>query len=100
MLFRFPARSALLLCSLLATAAVRAEPADAMEMAERYADAEHCMERIIGKRWEMRYGVELARNQWGALEPTGRSMDSAPQAIRMADMSCRRELSIERQPRP
>jgi hypothetical protein len=73
---------------------------DASEMNERYLDMQRCMERTMGKNWQQRYEVELARNRWGATEPTGPSIDSAPEVVRMTDMRCRREVNIETEPRP
>ena len=83
--------------ALLVPHAFAAQEAD--DMAERYQDAQRCMERAIGKQWREKYGIELARNRWVAVEPTEHSMDTAPQAVRMADMRCRRELSLAGEPR-
>ncbi|MCY1220986.1 hypothetical protein D3C86_1138440 [compost metagenome] len=69
-------------------------------MAERYLDVQSCIERVIGRQWSQKYGIELARNQWGVIEATGRSIDTAPQVVRMTDLRCRRELSLTGEPRP
>ncbi|WP_041946007.1 hypothetical protein [Variovorax paradoxus] len=69
-------------------------------MAERYLDVQRCIERTIGKQWPQKYGIVLARNQWGAIEATERSIDAAPQAVRMTDLRCRRQLSLTGEPRP
>lgn len=79
---------------------VSAETTDATKMAERYFDVQRCIERTIGKQWPEKYGIDLALNQWGAIEPTGRSIDTAPQAVRMTDLRCRRQLSLTGEPRP
>ncbi len=77
-----------------------AEEMDAEKMAERYLDVQRCIERTIGRQWSQKYGIDLARNQWGAVEATGRSIDTAPQVVRMTDLRCRRELSLTGEPRP
>lgn len=77
-----------------------AASSDSSDMSERYLDMKRCMERTMGKGWQQRYEVELARNRWGATEPTGPSIDSAPEVVRMTDMRCRREVNIETEPRP
>lgn len=84
--------------ALLVSHAFAAREAD--DMTERYEDAQRCMERAIGKQWQEKYDIELARNRWGAVEPTGHSIDTAPQAVRMTDMRCRRELNLAGEPRP
>ena len=89
----------------LAAAAFSASPVSAQTtatttMAERYLDVQHCIERTIGKQWPQKYGVDLVLNQWGAVEATGRSIDTAPQVVRMTDLRCRRELSLTGEPRP
>jgi hypothetical protein len=58
------------------------------------------MERAIGKQWHERYRVDLARNRWGAIEPTGESIDAAPQVVRLTDFQCRREHNLAGEPRP
>ena len=73
---------------------------DATEMAQRYVDVQRCMERAIGKQWRERYRVDLARNRWGAIEPTGESIDAAPQVVRLTDLQCRREHNLAGEPRP
>lgn len=70
------------------------------DIAERYADVQHCIERTLGKHWEDRYRIELTVNRWGAVEATGASIESAPSAVRMTDLRCRRELALAGRPRP
>ena len=84
--------------ALLASPAFATASAD--DMSERYEDAQRCMERAIGKQWHEKYGIELARNRWGAVEPTAHAIDTAPQVVRLTDMRCRRELSLAGEPRP
>lgn len=86
----------LALLSSLAVAAINTTS----EMAIRYVDVQHCMEHALGKRWQDRYAIELAVNRWGAAEPTRTAIDSAPEAVRMTDLRCRRELDVAGQPRP
>lgn len=73
---------------------------DAADMSDRYLDVQLCMERAIGRHWEERYGVELARNRWGAVEPSALAIDSAPQIVRMTDLRCRRQRNLAGEPRP
>lgn len=77
-----------------------AESMEATRMAERYLDIQHCMERTLGKQWPEKYGIELARNRWGVIEATERSINTAPQAVRMTDLRCRRQISLTGEPRP
>jgi len=70
------------------------------DLALRYRDLLSCIERTIGKGWQDRYDVEFLPNRWGALEPSAHDMEGAPQAVRITDLRCRRELSIVGQPRP
>jgi len=70
------------------------------EMTARYGDVQNCMEHTLGKQWEQRYGIKLTVNRWGAVEATGSSIDSAPEAVRLTDLRCRRQLSLAGQPRP
>ncbi|VTU35756.1 hypothetical protein [Variovorax sp. PBL-E5] len=86
--------------ALLLPLSTLAASSDAADMSGRYIDMQRCMERTMGKNWQQRYEVELARNRWGATEPTGPSIDSAPLVVRMTDMRCRREVNIETEPRP
>jgi hypothetical protein len=97
-LHRFIALASLAL--LLPLSALAASNEDSTDMSGRYLDMQRCMERTMGKNWQQRYEVELARNRWGATEPTGPSIDSAPEVVRMTDMRCRREVNIESEPRP
>lgn len=80
--------------------AATAVPEDAAEMTDRYLDVQLCMERAIGEQWQERYGVELALNRWGAVEPTGLSIDAAPQIVRLTDLRCRRQRNLAGEPRP
>lgn len=91
---------ALFACIVLLPHCAVASAEDSTAMADKYLDVQLCMERTIGKKWQQRYGVELARNRWGAVEPTGDSMDTAPQIVRLTDLRCRRERDLEGQPRP
>ena len=70
------------------------------EMIERYQGVSTCMDQALGKRWEQRFGVSMAVNRWGAVEAVGTSIDSAPEAVRMTDLRCRRETDVAGQPRP
>lgn len=97
------ARPAALICLALlplCASSATAVPEEAAEMTNRYLDVQLCMERTIGKQWQDRYGVELARNRWGAVEPTGPSIDAAPQIVRLTDLRCRRQLNLAGEPRP
>lgn len=99
MFARLPALRFLALLPLCASAAAAAT-GDAAEMTDRYLDVQLCMERTIGKQWHERYGVELAINRWGAVEPTALSIDTAPQIVRLTDLRCRRQRDLAGQPRP
>lgn len=70
------------------------------DFALRYHDLLSCIERTIGKGWQTRYDIEFLTNRWGALEPSAHDLDAAPQAIRITELRCRRELSLVGQPRP
>lgn len=70
------------------------------DMVDRYADMTRCMDRAMGSGWPGRYDIEMIRNRWGSLEVSARDIAEAPLAIRLADLRCRRELSLDRQPRP
>ncbi|RYF46253.1 MAG: hypothetical protein EOO27_39775 [Comamonadaceae bacterium] len=59
-----------------------------------------CIDRAVGHDWTTKYDIELAQNRWGAVEPRADDMAHAPQVIQMIDMRCRREVSLDRQPRP
>lgn len=69
-------------------------------MAARYGDVQQCMEHALGKKWQKTYQIESTVNRWGVVEATGASIDSAPQAVRITDLRCRRELNVAGQPRP
>lgn len=69
------------------------------EMAQRHRDVRRCMEQSLGKRWEQRFGIDMAVNRWGEVEAVGTSIDSAPQAVRLIDLRCRRETDLAGQPR-
>ena len=86
-----------LLC--LYSSAVSAAP-DPNDTADRYLDVQRCMERTIGKQWQEKYGIEVVRNQWGAVEVSADSIDTAPQIIRVTDLRCRRLSNLAGQPRP
>lgn len=73
---------------------------DRGEMAARYRHLLRCMDQTMGKDWLLRYGIELLPNRWGALEASAHAIDEAPQAIRMVDLRCRRELNLDGQQRP
>lgn len=93
---RLAAALALAALPLFSTAATSESDA----LAERHADAQRCMRRTMGEHWAERYGVKLARNQWGVEEATAESVDSAPQVIRITYLRCRRETGIDGAPRP
>lgn len=99
MFARLTALTCLALLPLCASAATALRE-DAAEMTDRYLDVQLCMERTIGKQWQDRYWVELARNRWGAVEPTALSIDAAPQIVRLTDLRCRRQLNLAGEPRP
>jgi len=74
--------------------------ADAAEMPDRYRDVQRCMKQSMGDHWQERYGIESVKNRWGVREATQRAIDTAPAVIRINDFRCRRELSLEGEPRP
>ena len=84
----------------LAAPSFSAAASASQDLALRYHDLLSCIERTIGKGWESRYDVEILPNRWGALEPSAHDLDAAPQAIRITELRCRRELSLVGQPRP
>ena len=86
--------------SLMGPAAAHAATGDVAELNVRYHDVQSCMERTLGKQWEERYGIELALNRWGAVEATGASINTAPQAVRVTDLRCRRQRNLAGEPRP
>ncbi len=89
MVFRF----SLPLCCALFTGFVFAAPVDS-NLADRYLDLSLCMERTMGKGWQHRYDIHMLTNRWGALEPSESDLDSAPQAVRVTALRCRRETSL------
>lgn len=70
------------------------------DVGERYHDAQRCMEQAMGKHWSERFGVELTRNKWGVDEAVEASINAAPQAVRVTDLRCRRQVGIAGKPRP
>jgi hypothetical protein len=87
---RFISALMLVICAPLPAAAAPA----GSDMGDRYRDLSRCMEHAIGKGWQDRYAIHMMNNRWGALEPSEAELDSAPQAVRLADMSCRREVRL------
>jgi hypothetical protein len=87
-------------CFALIASTAFASPDSSDEMAERYSDVQHCIERTLGKQWNERFGVEMTVNRWGAVEVTGASIDTAPEIVRVTDLRCRRQLDLAGQPRP
>ncbi len=95
--FRFPFVLAL---SFVSASALSATTRDATELNVKYHDVQECTERTLGKQWEARYGIELARNRWGAVEATGASINTAPQVVRVTDLRCRYQSNLAGEPRP
>ena len=96
----FPRLGILVALLLSSTFASHAATGDAAELTDRYHDYHVCMDRALGKLWEERYGIELARNRWGAVEATGAAIDTSPQVVRVTDLRCRRERNLAGEPRP
>jgi len=91
---------ALLIATFLSCTAIAATSAEQAGMATRYQDMLHCMERTMGKGWQSKYDIDLVTNEWGAAEPSAQDISDAPQAIRLSDLRCRRELGLDGQRRP
>jgi len=87
-------------CFALLTTHAFAITDDSVDMAERYSDVQHCIERTLGKQWNEKFDIEMTVNRWGVVEATGASIDTAPQIVRMTDLRCRRQLDLAGQPRP
>jgi hypothetical protein len=86
-------RSILLSCiALFATCAGAAT--NSSSAADRYLDLNRCMDRTMGKGWQHRYDIHTQLNRWGVEEPSEADLDTAPQAVRMTALRCRRELSL------
>jgi hypothetical protein len=83
-------------CTALAATGV----SDQVGMTARYQDMLHCMDQAMGKGWQSRYDIDIVTNRWGAAETSAHDIGEAPQAIRLNDLRCRRELSLDGQPRP
>lgn len=90
MLLRF----LLISCALASTFSATAAPDDDA-MVDRYHGLERCMDRALGKGWQARYEVPMALNRWGAMEPSAREVDRAPQAVRLVALRCERESGID-----
>lgn len=65
-----------------------------LNLADRYLDMSICMDRTMGKGWQRRFGIHMLTNRWGALEADESDLDTAPQAVRMTALRCRREASL------
>lgn len=85
--------------SLAISASVIAAP-EREELAQEYRDLARCIQRVMGNRWEERFGIELTTNRHGVLEATGDSMDHAPQIVRITDYRCRRQVGLQGKSRP
>lgn len=73
---------------------------DQAGMAARYQDMLHCLDQAMGKGWQSKYDIDIVTNRWGTAEPSARDISEAPEAIRLNDLRCRRELNLDGQPRP
>lgn len=73
---------------------------NAEDMAIRYQDLMRCMDQAMGKGWSDRYDIKLSRNRWGAPEVRTDDIEGSPQAIKLVDLRCRRELNLDGQTRP
>ena len=69
-------------------------------MASRYMKYNFCMEAAHGQGWRKRHKVPFGMNRWGVSEPTESGISKASQSIRDRDANCRRENSIDQEPRP
>lgn len=70
------------------------------EQAQRYADVQRCMARGLGPHWDRTYQITQVRNRWGGLEPTARSLESAPQGVRITELRCRYQAGLQDAERP
>ena len=96
--------SALLLAVLLAvllTAPAIAPAADSADaMGARYMRYEGCMVKRFGDNFYERLGIATAINRWGAPEPTTSSLALQPPNVIAADVQCRKENALDKEPRP
>jgi hypothetical protein len=90
--------ASLLLCIFLSSHAFAATKNEVM--ASRYMKYNFCMEKVQGQDWRKRYKVPFGMNRWGVSEPTASGIANANQSIRGRDLHCRRENSIDQEPRP
>jgi hypothetical protein len=86
-------RFIVLLCVALSSAGATASPADS-DLTVRYLDLNLCMDRAMGKGWQNRYDIHMLTNRWGVLEASAADLDTAPEAVRVTALRCRRELSL------
>lgn len=70
------------------------------DQAQRYADVQRCMARGLGPHWDRTYQIDQVRNRWGGLEPKARSLDSAPQGVRITELRCRYQAGLQDAERP
>ena len=84
--------SSLSICFALFATCTFAAPMDS-DIADRYLDLNFCMDQAMGKGWQRRYDIHMLTNRWGALEASQADLDSAPQAVRVTALRCRRETT-------
>lgn len=84
--------SSLSLCFALFATCSFAAPSDS-DIADRYLDLNACMDQAMGKGWQRRYDIHMSTNRWGASEASPADLDSAPQAVRVTALRCRRETT-------
>ena len=89
MKLRLPSLS---LCFALFATCTFAAPMDS-DIADRYLNLNFCMDQAMGKGWQRRYDIHMLTNRWGALEASQADLDSAPQAVRVTALRCRRETT-------
>ena len=70
------------------------------DLAQRYADVQRCMARGLGPHWDSTYQIDQVRNRWGGLEPKARSLESAPQGVRITELRCRYQAGLQDAERP
>ncbi len=70
------------------------------DLSDDYHDLERCMERTMGRNWADHFGVARVVNPYGVLEATKTAVDTAPQVVRITDMSCRLQVGLQEEQRP